>query len=132
MAVTVQLVPKTVRTLILNLTVPGEPVPWKRPGKDRRSGRSFTPTPMAAQMNLIGLLARGRCQTPTPDPVIVDMDFFLGNNRRADLSNFLKLAEDALNGIAWDDDSQIIEAVIHKHVDKTFPRTEIRVWKVVG
>jgi Holliday junction resolvase RusA-like endonuclease len=81
-------------------------------------------------MDLIGLLARGRCQTPTPDPVIVEMAFFLGDRRRADLSNFLKLAEDALNTIAWDDDSQIIEAHVRKHVDKLFPRTEIQVWRV--
>jgi crossover junction endodeoxyribonuclease RusA len=129
--VSVQLVPRDKRVLVLDLQIPGEPVPWERAGRTR-GGRSFTKPKTAAQQDLIGILARERCKEPTPDPIIVEMDFFLGNRRRADLSNFLKLAEDALNGIAWDDDSQIIEALVHKHVDKLFPRTEIRVWRTVG
>jgi Holliday junction resolvase RusA-like endonuclease len=128
---TVQLVPKTIRTLILDLTVPGEPVPWERAGRTR-SGRSFTKPKTASQQALISLLARGKCQTPTPDPVIVELDFFIGSKRRVDGDNLQKLVWDALTGIAWDDDSQIVEWQGHKHVDKTFPRTEILVWKVAG
>lgn len=125
----VSVIPRTTRTLLLDLTVPGEPVPWARPAR-RRDGGSYTIIKVAAQQALIGLLARGRVQTPTPDPVIVELEFFMGNHRRIDGDNCQKLVWDCLTGIVWDDDSQIIEWYGHKHVDKLFPRSVVRVWRV--
>jgi Holliday junction resolvase RusA-like endonuclease len=127
----VQLVPRDKRVLVLDLQIPGEPVPWERAGRTR-GGRSFTKPKTAAQQNLIGLLARERCKEPTADPVIVELDFFMGNRRRIDGDNCQKLVWDSLTGIVWDDDSQVVEWYGHKHVDKLFPRTELRVWRTVG
>lgn len=62
----------------------------------------------------------------------MEMDFFFGNRRRVDGDNCQKLVWDALTGIVWDDDSQIVEWSGHKHVDKLFPRTEIKVWRVAA
>ena len=50
--------------------------------------------------NLIGLLARGVIQAPTSSPVIAEMDFFVGDHRRTDLSNLLKLVEDDVTTLA--------------------------------
>lgn len=122
-------IPRTTKVLLLHLKIPGEPVPWMRSGR-RAGGGSYTPAKMAAQQNLIGLLARQSVDEPTGDPIIMEMNFFLGNLRRADLSNFWKLAEDALIGIAYVDDSQVVDMKAHKHVDRAFPRTELWVWRI--
>lgn len=45
---------------------------------------------------------------------------------KPDTSNLLKLPEDALVGLAYDDDAQIIHAEAHKHFGD--PRTVIEVW----
>jgi len=62
--------------------------------------------------------------------VILDVDFFMGNKRRCDLDNLVKTVGDALNGAAWEDDSQIIALFAAKLVDRERPRTELRVWAV--
>ena len=48
-------------------------------------------------------------------------------NRRGDLSNRIKIVEDALNGIAWIDDSQVMALQIERAIDKDNPRIEIEV-----
>lgn len=52
-------------------------------------------------------------------------------DRRGDLSNRIKILEDALNGVAWDDDSQVEAISIVRGLDKKNPRIEIEVtpWK---
>jgi Holliday junction resolvase RusA-like endonuclease len=48
---------------------------------------------------------------------------------RPDISNLVKFVEDALNGIFWKDDSQIVILHASKYYSKT-PRTEIRICEV--
>ena len=51
--------------------------------------------------------------------------------KRPDLDNILKAVSDALNGIAYKDDSQIVAAVIQKfYSDK--PRAEVEIKKIGG
>ncbi|OPX04938.1 RusA family crossover junction endodeoxyribonuclease [Geobacillus sp. LEMMY01] len=45
---------------------------------------------------------------------------------KPDVSNYLKLIEDALTGVIWKDDSQIIDCSISKYYSET-PRTEIQI-----
>ena len=45
--------------------------------------------------------------------------------RRGDLDNSAKAILDSLNGIAWDDDSQIVELHLYRSDDKANPRVEI-------
>lgn len=42
-----------------------------------------------------------------------------------DLKNIEKVLADALNGIAYQDDSQIVESHWYRHDDKTNPRVEV-------
>lgn len=44
--------------------------------------------------------------------------------KRPDLSNYIKLVEDACNGILWHDDSQVVQLLARKEYSST-PRTEI-------
>lgn len=47
-----------------------------------------------------------------------------------DIDNPLKLMHDALNGILWNDDAQIVEEHLYKRIDADSPRVEISVWEV--
>lgn len=45
--------------------------------------------------------------------------------KKPDTSNILKIIEDALNKIAYNDDSQIVESSIEKYYSGDSPRTEV-------
>ena len=47
--------------------------------------------------------------------------------KRGDLDNALKVVLDCLNGIAFDDDDQIVRIVAERFDDKSNPRVEIEV-----
>jgi Holliday junction resolvase RusA-like endonuclease len=52
--------------------------------------------------------------------------------RPCDWDNLSKLTTDALNGLAWEDDSQILEAHVIKGMDRENPRTCIRIEALGG
>ncbi len=52
--------------------------------------------------------------------------------RRGDLDNFAKVLGDALNGVAYHDDSQVVELHMWRHDDKRNPRVEVEVRRVEG
>lgn len=51
--------------------------------------------------------------------------------KRPDVDNILKLVSDALNGVCWEDDKQIVTAAIEKFYSQ-FPRVEISYWSASG
>ena len=53
--------------------------------------------------------------------ISVTMDFRLGNNRRVDLDNLSKAVLDAMNGIVYKDDTEVIELHLKKMVVKDNP-----------
>lgn len=116
--------------------IEGEPIAWQRPkggwhGK-RYDGQKLQKELIAWQVKAQG----GRVLTV---PLRVKFVFYTqlpkrgkaeGDPRpaRPDLSNYIKLYEDALNGILWADDSLIIEI----HAIKVYsmkPRTEIEIYE---
>lgn len=52
---------------------------------------------------------------------------YFGTKRKSDWDNFHKISMDALSGIVWEDDSQVVEAHISKRYDKKEPRIEVEV-----
>ncbi len=69
-------------------------------------------------------------------PLIVTFEFFLRVGKRSkhfdvagvkDLSNLIKVHEDAANGLLWDDDRQIVSMMARKRVDSD-ERTIIRIF----
>jgi Holliday junction resolvase RusA-like endonuclease len=58
-------------------------------------------------------------------PITVVINTYHDNHRKNDWDNFHKLSMDALTGIVYEDDSQIIEAIVKKHYDHLNPRIEI-------
>lgn len=59
------------------------------------------------------------------NPLIISVRLYFEDNRKADWDNFHKVSMDALTGIVWNDDSQIMEATVSKYYDKARPRIEI-------
>ena len=51
-------------------------------------------------------------------PVAVILEFYLPDNHRRDADNLSKGVLDALNGIVFDDDAQVVDLHITKHVRK--------------
>ena len=58
----------------------------------------------------------------------VIITFYRGNKRRVDLDNLSKAVLDALEGIYWRDDTQVVSLYLRKRYDKSNPRAEIRIW----
>lgn len=103
--------------------VPGEPRPKARPRFGK--GKAFTPPETVAHERKVAFFAKAAKVRPTSGPVVVGCSFYLGNNRRIDLDNLQKAICDALNGIAWEDDSQVVESHASKAVDASNPRTVV-------
>lgn len=63
---------------------------------------------------------------PPSYPVVVSVALFRPY-RRGDLDNSLKVLLDALKGIAFVDDSQVVELHARRYEDKANPRAEVTV-----
>lgn len=108
---------------MITFTVPGPPVPWARA---RRAGnRYFVDAKTAAYKQKIAHAARvaGVKCIHQPNAVAITLAFFLPRpkksgaepTRRPDIDNYAKAVLDAMNdGLAWDDDSQVITLLAHK------------------
>jgi crossover junction endodeoxyribonuclease RusA len=70
------------------------------------------------------LLAEG--YRPTSSPVAPSI-WLYRPRRTGDADNALKALLDALNGILWLDDSQVVELHLYRLDDKNNPRVELRV-----
>lgn len=68
---------------------------------------------------------------PTPQPVSVSIIFVLPDRRRRDLDNLSKGVLDALTGVVWMDDQQVVHLGLTKLVG-TNPRAVISVEQYVG
>jgi crossover junction endodeoxyribonuclease RusA len=68
--------------------------------------------------------AAGVRAAPLEAQVQIGMLFCVGTRRRKDLDNMIKLILDALNGLAWKDDSQVVSIVATKRFEKP-ARTEV-------
>jgi crossover junction endodeoxyribonuclease RusA len=64
---------------------------------------------------------------PVAGPLAVWLHWHRKTLVRADLGNRIKVLEDALNRVAWDDDSQIEEIHAYRHHDPANPRVELTV-----
>lgn len=117
----------------ISLTVYTDPVGKARP-RVLRSGRTYTPKGTVVAENTIAATWRAHYGARKPwargIPLSVEILAYLARPKsskrtlpsvKPDSSNLLKLCEDALNGLAWEDDAQIVEAKITKLYD-TVPR----------
>lgn len=97
----------------VSFTVVGEPKSKGRP-RFTRSGRTYTPKDTIDAERVIADAWR-RLEIPASDkPMVLVCDFYVGTLRRKDIDNMLKTVGDALNGVAYVDDSQLVGVVASK------------------
>lgn len=108
--------------------VAGNPVPKERPRVVR--GGTYTPMRTLAAEHAISTAARLAGCHPTHAPIWLSVRFYRSTHRRCDLDNLAKTVLDALNGVAYADDSQVIQLEAYKFVDAANPRTEVTVREV--
>ena len=109
---------------MIRFIISGQPVAKGRPRLGR--GMVYTPAKTVAYEKVVALAAKAAMRGNTPPiigPVSVDIKFFLARPKsnkstepvvKPDIDNLAKSVCDALNGIVWKDDSQIVHAKITK------------------
>ena len=132
--------------MALTFTVPGEPIPQPRPRVSTRGGfaRAYVPAkhPVHAYRDAIAAAARMAGAGVHGEPVSVVIDFVWERPKshlrksgvkpdapalpRPDLDNTTKAVLDSLNGVAWEDDSQVQRLVVEKSYGPE-ARTTVRI-----
>lgn len=132
--------------MAIAFTVEGDPVPQPRPRVSTQGGfaRAYVPAkhPVHAYRQAVAAAARSAGAGVHGDAVEVVIDFVWGRPKshllksgvrsdaprlpRPDLDNTTKAVLDALNGVAWEDDSQVARLVVGKSYG-TEGRTTVRI-----
>ena len=114
----------------MTITIPGKPQPKQR-ARRGKGGRWYTPKETKAFESSVGAYAwHGVCQQKWWDldgRFAVELDIYFPDKRRRDIDNVAKSVLDGCNGILWDDDSQVVELVLKRFLDRENPRTVMRV-----
>ena len=115
------------------VTIPGEPVSKGRPRMTKR-GHTYTPKRTVDYERMVQTLFHSEYGSPKLEgPILLRLDLYFGIPKsrskatrkrmqqglerpckRPDIDNCMKAVCDALNGIAYKDDSQIVAAVTQK------------------
>lgn len=74
----------------------------------------------------VGMLCRIADVTPLAGDVSLELDIYFPD-KRGDLSNRIKVCEDALNGHTYQDDKQVKRLVAERFIDKANPRVIVRI-----
>lgn len=112
---------------MIEITIPMRPVAKARP-RVNKSGHTWTPKKTKDAENAIAAVVGCLCKQPLEGPVAVKIEFTLTPPKswskkkkaeahkglilpvvRPDLDNFEKLVLDSINGIAFNDDSQVVK-----------------------
>lgn len=106
-------------------TVPGCPVPKERPRFFR--GHAFTPKRTREYEKKVKNIAISLGVKKLTGDLRANIVFFIPDKRRRDGGNMAKAVEDALNGVAYEDDSQIKLCCWEIVEDKQSPRAEVEI-----
>lgn len=79
-----------------------------------------------AKLSLLAGWRQSEWQKAFAGPVRVEIDVYRPT-KRGDLDNSIKVLLDALKGVAFVDDDQVVELTAARHDDKANPRVEVNV-----
>jgi len=65
---------------------------------------------------------------PYEREVDIAIEFYLPDRRKRDLDNLSKNVLDAMNGIVYMDDRQVVNLLLSKYIDANSPRAVVRVF----
>jgi crossover junction endodeoxyribonuclease RusA len=109
----------------VRLTLPYPPSANRYWRVDKR-GFAYVSTEARAYKNRIRLLAMAERLRPLAGPVSLSLGVYRPQ-KSGDLSNRIKVLEDALSGVAFEDDDQVVELHALRMDDKTNPRVEVTI-----
>ena len=100
---------------MIEFVVPGRPVPKGRPrlGVRGRKAYVYTPPETREYERLVGWVAKSAGCRPVEGPVSVALSVYVKG--RLDADNIAKSILDGLNGVAYEDDDQVVELHIWKY-----------------
>lgn len=131
----------------IHITIPGEPVAQGRPRFSTQHGfvRAYDPAKSRSYKDHVRTVAIQQCPQRLLGPVMMTVDIYRGIPKswskkkqeqaergiikptlKPDVDNYIKGIKDALNGVAYVDDSQVTVLLISKYYDRV-PRVEIKV-----
>jgi Holliday junction resolvase RusA-like endonuclease len=108
---------------IYRMTVLGNPIPWERARS--RGAQHFTSPRSRAHKARIQVHAKQAKLPRLTGPLRLSATFYRESAQACDVDNLAKAVQDALNGIAYEDDRQIVHLTAVKALDRVNPRTEI-------
>ena len=125
---------------MISFTVPGPPVPWAR--ARRMGNRYFVDEKTAAFKQRVALAAKkaGVVKIEKPHAVKVCLEFYLPRPKsnkttwpvdRHDVDNLSKGILDAMIGVAFEDDGQVISLYVSKRWSDP-PSTRIDIERIAG
>ena len=120
----------------MRFEVLGRPMPKGRPRLGYRGQKAYVYTPPETREyeRLVGWVAKSAGCRPVEGPVSVSLNVYARGKLDAD--NIAKSILDGLNGIAYEDDDQVVELLVRKHRVKAAAEErveiEIREFKEVG
>lgn len=137
----------------MKFVIPGEPTGKGRPRVVKRGAftQTYTPAKTVAYENLVKLEYERQCHgmrygkedalgmlitayKPIPSSVSkkklrLMLDRLISPGKKPDWDNIGKIICDALNGIVWKDDAQIVDGRVVK-LYAEHPRVEVEIWRV--
>lgn len=105
------------------------PPSYNRYWRNGRNGRGFISKEGAAYKIAAAEVLHVAAMQPLRGRVSVSLDYYRPR-KSGDLDNRLKQTLDALQGHAYDNDSQIVEIHARQFEDKSNPRVEVEVTEV--
>ena len=119
---------------VLRFTVAGPPQPKER-ARRGKGGRWYTPErtrSYEARVRWLCAAAASRAGWARGPGAAyaVDLAMFFGDARRRDVDNATKAILDALNGVAWLDDSEVVELSVRRAIDRSTPRVEVEIRRI--
>ena len=131
---------------MFQLTIPGNPIPQKRPKFSSRGKFVQVYNPGKKDQDVIKILLKQIWEhEPISDPVELDITFYMpipkgtskikykemvsdqiNHVKKPDVDNLLKTVLDCMNDIVFEDDRQVHKITANKRYGET-PRTEIKV-----
>ncbi len=104
---------------MINIVIPIEPKPAPRPRMDKTSGRVYMPEWYKIYKSAIQFYVRKQAPAYlSADPLFIEMSFQkpceVTSARYGDIDNLVKGVLDALNGLMWKDDRQVVGTYARK------------------
>lgn len=111
--------------------IEGKPFPKQRPRFVRATGRAYTPKETVSFEQRVGEIAGEAIPSPLTGPIVITIEAIFKpakswsqkkrdasmrkpHTQRPDLDNIGKAIMDGLNGVAFVDDSQVYQIILHK------------------